>query len=60
MSPRALYNEAMRLNRHPEEVLPDTSVEASLFGWGGTRYHPHDRLTVQDTDLGAMPLKGVK
>lgn len=62
VSPRALYNEAMRLSRHPEEVLPEPTggVQASLFGWGGTRYHPHGRLTVQDTDLGALPLKGVK
>lgn len=66
VSPRALYNEAMRLSRHPEEVLPELPpapgdvAQLSLFGWGGTRYHPHGRILVQDTDLGAVPLRGVK
>lgn len=65
VSPRALYNEAMRVSKHPAEVLPESSPapgspETSLFGWGGTRYHPHGRLMVEDTDFGAVPLRGVK
>ena len=66
VSPHALYNEAMRLSGHPKEMVADpaapagTAGQQSLFGWGGTRYHPHGRLTVQDTDLGALPLRGVK
>ncbi|AMR26943.1 hypothetical protein A0257_07365 [Hymenobacter psoromatis] len=63
VSPHALYNEAMRLSGHPKEMVAapaGSAAQLSLFGWGGTRYHPHGRLTVQDTDLGALPLRGVK
>lgn len=66
VSPRALYNEAMRLSGHPEEALAAAAAapgstqppQTQLFGW--TRYHPHGRILVQDTDLGAVPLRGVK
>lgn len=63
VSPRALYNEAMRISGHPEELLaapaaPGTPPQTQLFGW--TRYHPKGRILVQDTDLGAVPLRGVK
>ncbi|OGX84355.1 hypothetical protein BEN47_03055 [Hymenobacter lapidarius] len=57
VSPLALYNEAMRLSGNPDEVM-----EGKLAGAQARhrRYNPRGTVRVEDTDLGMVPLRGVK
>lgn len=56
VSPQALYNEAMRISGHEEELAVQSPTASIL----GTRYKPNGRIQVQDTELGPVPLRGVR
>jgi len=69
ISPLDLYNEALRLSGHanelaegcaPEEEQHSATASVQTNSFCSTRYRPSGRITVQDTDLGVVPLRGVE
>lgn len=64
VSPKALYNEAMRISGNGEEIIQltqTTSTQPTTQSLFGTRYYPSGFIKVEDTALGtAVPLRGVR
>ena len=60
VSPLALYNEAMRLSGHADEALDEPTAGGGQARTTARRYNPRGTIRVQDTDLGMVPLRGVK
>ncbi|WP_375417310.1 hypothetical protein [uncultured Hymenobacter sp.] len=63
ISPRALYDEAMRISGHSDEAIAAQRSAPTKPGGvqaQGVRYKPSGRILVQDTDLGNVALRGVE
>lgn len=57
-SPQELYNEAMRLSHHEDEMLPEGTPQARA---SSTRYYPSGTIRMEETALArSVPVRGVR